>query len=91
MPGVVKKIQCEAGDSVDEGTVVVILEAMKMQNPLHSPMTGTVREGGKMEEIEGGRERGGEGDREGGREEGGREGEGEDVTLFQGQVVLFHS
>ena len=42
MPGVVKKIQCEVGDSVAEGTLIVTLEAMKMQNPLFAPMTGKV-------------------------------------------------
>ena len=50
MPGVVKKIQCEEGDSVAEGTIIVTLEAMKMQNPLFAPMTGIVsggREGGR--------------------------------------------
>ena len=42
MPGVVKSIACEVGDSVEEGTTVVVLEAMKMQNPLFAPMTGKV-------------------------------------------------
>ena len=47
MPGVVKKIQCQEGDSVAEGAIIVTLEAMKMQNPLFAPMTGIVRgEGG---------------------------------------------
>ena len=43
MPGVVKKIQCEEGDSVAEGSIIVTLEAMKMQNPLFAPKTGRVR------------------------------------------------
>lgn len=42
MPGVVKSIVCEAGDSVEEGTTIVTLEAMKMQNPLFAPKTGKV-------------------------------------------------
>ena len=42
MPGVVKSISCEPGDSVEEGTNIVTLEAMKMQNPLFAPMTGKV-------------------------------------------------
>ena len=42
MPGVVKKVQCEEGDSVAQGTLIVTLEAMKMQNPLFAPMTGRV-------------------------------------------------
>ena len=29
---------------VEEGTIVVTLEAMKMQNPLFAPMTGKVSE-----------------------------------------------
>ncbi len=45
MPGVVKSIACEPGDSVEEGTIIVTLEAMKMQNPLFAPMSGKVREG----------------------------------------------
>ena len=43
MPGVVKSIACEAGDLVEEGTTIAVLEAMKMQNPLFAPMTGKVR------------------------------------------------
>ena len=42
MPGVVKSISCELGDSVEEGTNIVTLEAMKMQNPLFAPMPGKV-------------------------------------------------
>ena len=64
MPGVVKKIQCEEGDSVAEGTIIVTLEAMKMQNPLFAPMTGIVSGG-----------RGGGGGGGGGREEGRASGE----------------
>ena len=43
MPGLVKMIACKEGDSVEAGTTVVILEAMKMQNPLFAPVTGVVR------------------------------------------------
>ena len=43
MPGVVKSLDCKAGDFVEEGTVLVTLEAMKMLNPLPAPRTGTVR------------------------------------------------
>ncbi|MBM4272260.1 MAG: biotin/lipoyl-binding protein, partial [Deltaproteobacteria bacterium] len=32
----------KVGDQVSEGDVVVILEAMKMQNPLNSPVSGQV-------------------------------------------------
>ena len=53
MPGVVKKIQCEEGDSVAEGTIIVTLEAMKMQNPLFAPMTGIVSGGREGERASG--------------------------------------
>ena len=43
MHGMVKSIACEVGDSVAEGTTVVVVEAMKMQNPLFAPMTGKVQ------------------------------------------------
>lgn len=43
MPGVVKSIACTEGNEVEEGTIIVTLEAMKMQNPLFAPMTGKVR------------------------------------------------
>lgn len=42
MHGMVKSIACEAGDLVAEGTTIVVVEAMKMQNPLFAPMTGKV-------------------------------------------------
>ena len=42
MHGMVKSIACEAGDSVAEGTTIVVVEAMKMQNPLFAPVTGKV-------------------------------------------------
>lgn len=43
MPGVVKAIDCEVDEQVEEGTALVTLEAMKMQNPLFSPKSGKVR------------------------------------------------
>ncbi len=42
MPGVVKSLSCGVGDHVEEGSVLVTLEAMKMLNPLPAPRTGTV-------------------------------------------------
>lgn len=42
MPGVVKAIDCSVGETVEEGTPLVTLEAMKMQNPLFAPKTGKV-------------------------------------------------
>lgn len=44
MPGLVVGIPVEVGDSVHEGQTVVILEAMKMENDLPSPVSGTVKE-----------------------------------------------
>ena len=42
MPGVVKSLMCGPGDAVEEGSTLVTLEAMKMQNPLFAPKTGVV-------------------------------------------------
>jgi biotin carboxyl carrier protein len=42
MPGMIIEVKCNVGDKVNEGDVVVILEAMKMQNPLCSPVNGQV-------------------------------------------------
>ncbi len=43
MPGMVVKYEKQVGDSVSEGETVVVLEAMKMQNALPSPVSGTVK------------------------------------------------
>ena len=42
MPGKVVKIQVAAGEAVEKGAGVVVVEAMKMQNEMKSPRTGTV-------------------------------------------------
>lgn len=42
MPGLVHSIQVNEGDEVEEGDVLLILEAMKMENVIKSPTTGTV-------------------------------------------------
>jgi acetyl/propionyl-CoA carboxylase alpha subunit len=44
MPGKVVKIAVAPGDAVREGQGVVILEAMKMENEIPSPIAGTVKE-----------------------------------------------
>lgn len=44
MPGLVLGIPFEAGTKVERGQTVVILEAMKMENDLASPLTGTIKE-----------------------------------------------
>jgi propionyl-CoA carboxylase alpha chain len=44
MPGRVIRVDVEPGDEVEEGKVVVVLEAMKMEHTLRAPHTGTVSE-----------------------------------------------
>jgi biotin carboxyl carrier protein len=43
-PGTVSKILVNAGDVVNEDDELVILEAMKMQNPIVAPAGGKVKE-----------------------------------------------
>ena len=42
IPGVVKQISVAVGDSVSEGDVVAVLEAMKMENQIPAGVNGTV-------------------------------------------------
>lgn len=42
MPGKVVRVQTEAGASVEKGTGVIVVEAMKMQNEMKSPRAGVV-------------------------------------------------
>ncbi|WP_437538401.1 biotin/lipoyl-binding carrier protein [Sorangium sp. So ce726] len=42
--GTVWKIEVKPGDAVEEGTVVVILESMKMEMPVEAEEEGTVEE-----------------------------------------------
>ena len=42
--GTVWKIEVKPGDAVEEGTVVVILESMKMEMPVEAEDPGTVKE-----------------------------------------------
>ena len=44
MPGLVLGLPLEPGTEVERGQTVVILEAMKMENDLASPITGKVKE-----------------------------------------------
>jgi pyruvate carboxylase subunit B len=43
MSGMVLSIKVKVGDRVKEGTLVAMIEAMKMQNEVHSPLAGTVK------------------------------------------------
>lgn len=44
MPGLVAHILLEQGANVERGQTVIVLEAMKMENDLVSPITGTIKE-----------------------------------------------
>jgi biotin carboxyl carrier protein len=43
MPGMIIRYEANVGDRVKAGDVVVIFEAMKMQNNIPSPIDGTVK------------------------------------------------
>jgi biotin carboxyl carrier protein len=42
MPGKVVTVEVKVGDTVEEGETILILEAMKMQNEVTAPISGTV-------------------------------------------------
>ena len=44
MPGGIIEVNVQAGDVVHEGDVLLVLEAMKMQNEVVAPVSGTVTE-----------------------------------------------
>ncbi|MDR9786376.1 MAG: biotin/lipoyl-containing protein [Peptococcaceae bacterium MAG4] len=44
MPGTILEIKVNVGDTVSIGQVLLILEAMKMENELTSDKAGTVKE-----------------------------------------------
>lgn len=44
MAGRILRVDVAAGDEVQEGTLLVILEAMKMENEIHAPRSGLVTE-----------------------------------------------
>jgi biotin carboxyl carrier protein len=42
MPGNIMKVNCKVGAAVKKGDVLVVLEAMKMENDICAPQDGTV-------------------------------------------------
>jgi acetyl-CoA carboxylase biotin carboxyl carrier protein len=44
MPGKILEVMVNVGDKVNEDDEVIILEAMKMENPIYAPAGGTVKE-----------------------------------------------
>ncbi len=44
MQGMILKLKVDKGDKVNEGDVVAVLEAMKMENDIHATSSGTVEE-----------------------------------------------
>jgi acetyl-CoA carboxylase biotin carboxyl carrier protein len=44
MPGKILEIMVKVGDAVTEDDELIILEAMKMENPIYAPSAGTVAE-----------------------------------------------
>lgn len=43
MPGNVLKVLVSNGDSISEGDVIAVIEAMKMETEIKSPVSGTVQ------------------------------------------------
>ncbi len=43
MPGRVRKVSAAAGDRVERGMVLIVLEAMKMEHAIRAPKDGTLR------------------------------------------------
>ena len=44
IPGKVIRVEVAVGAKVAEGDVVVVLESMKMENPILAPVSGTIKE-----------------------------------------------
>ena len=44
MPGTIVRVEVNAGDTVEEGQVVAVIEAMKMETEIKAPCAGTVGE-----------------------------------------------
>ncbi|MBD3278047.1 MAG: acetyl-CoA carboxylase biotin carboxyl carrier protein subunit [Candidatus Aegiribacteria sp.] len=44
LPGLILKVLVGKGDSVSEGQPIAVMEAMKMENEIEAPISGTVQE-----------------------------------------------
>ena len=44
MPGKILEVLVKVGDQVKEDDEILMLEAMKMENPIYAPAGGTVKE-----------------------------------------------
>ena len=42
--GKIVSVEVKAGDSVQEGDVICVIESMKMENPVLAPLAGTITE-----------------------------------------------
>ena len=42
MPGMIVGLEKKEGDTVNQGETVLVLEAMKMENALSAPVSGTI-------------------------------------------------
>jgi len=49
IPGYIQKVYFQAGDEVQEGDIVLIHEAMKMENEIRAPIAGTIKSMGVKE------------------------------------------
>jgi biotin carboxyl carrier protein len=44
MPGIVAELRTSQGSQVSKGDTLLVIEAMKMENPIKSPRGGTIKE-----------------------------------------------
>jgi len=44
IPGTVLRINFKVGDSINQGDIILILEAMKMENEINAPQSGIIKE-----------------------------------------------
>jgi biotin carboxyl carrier protein len=44
IPGIISDIKVRVGDQVKVGDTILVIEAMKMENPIKSPRSGSIKE-----------------------------------------------